>query len=566
MTAHYLCRSTYAVQAGDTVVVHAGAGGVGLLLTQLVRGARRARHHHRVDAGEGRALPGRGRRARRRLRRAGRHGARGHRRRGRAGGLRRRRARRPSRPRWRCLRRRGHRRAVRRGQRPGAAVRPAAAQPGRLALRHPADARRLRRHPRGAAVAGRRAVRRRRWPAASTSGSARPTRSTRPGRPTRTCRAAGRRARSCCSPADPERQQLRCAATAPVRRAASATAASRARGGLLAGQGAVRGPQPQPVGQRLAALADLRAGVDVEELHRLDQRRRRPPAAPPRRRPPASPRRRRGRRPAAPAGRSTAARPRRPPAPPRPARRGRARPRTSAPAARARSTTCGCSSPAWPTSVPSGSVQRARTARDARAGGRRRRVTTTSTRRVAATARARRDRVGPVGRPALAPPAARLALTGQGQGDPAPAAAGPRPRARPARRRTAAAPALGCWGGRRRSAPAGSPGPSSKTAEVAMPAADVAAQHRQQGREQRGAQLRLLVGQRVGQPQRRAGAGRRPASPKASWTSGDDERVAQHLDAARGRPASATPSAGPAGPAVSPRPGGATGSTDGIWS
>jgi NADPH2:quinone reductase len=37
MTAHYLCRSTYSVQSGDTVVVHAGAGGVGLLLTQLVR-------------------------------------------------------------------------------------------------------------------------------------------------------------------------------------------------------------------------------------------------------------------------------------------------------------------------------------------------------------------------------------------------------------------------------------------------------------------------------------------------------------------------------------------------
>ncbi len=37
MTAHYLCRSTYAVQEGDTVVIHAGAGGVGLLLTQQVR-------------------------------------------------------------------------------------------------------------------------------------------------------------------------------------------------------------------------------------------------------------------------------------------------------------------------------------------------------------------------------------------------------------------------------------------------------------------------------------------------------------------------------------------------
>ena len=34
-TAHYLAYSTYPVQSGDTVLVHAGAGGVGLLLTQL---------------------------------------------------------------------------------------------------------------------------------------------------------------------------------------------------------------------------------------------------------------------------------------------------------------------------------------------------------------------------------------------------------------------------------------------------------------------------------------------------------------------------------------------------
>ena len=42
MTAHYLLNSTYAVQPGDTVVVHAAAGGVGLLLTQLAKakGAR----------------------------------------------------------------------------------------------------------------------------------------------------------------------------------------------------------------------------------------------------------------------------------------------------------------------------------------------------------------------------------------------------------------------------------------------------------------------------------------------------------------------------------------------
>ena len=36
MTAHYLCESTYAVQPGDDVLVHAAAGGTGLLLTQMV--------------------------------------------------------------------------------------------------------------------------------------------------------------------------------------------------------------------------------------------------------------------------------------------------------------------------------------------------------------------------------------------------------------------------------------------------------------------------------------------------------------------------------------------------
>ncbi|MEU4741614.1 quinone oxidoreductase [Actinosynnema sp. NPDC023658] len=42
LTAHYLVASTYPVQEGDTVLVHAAAGGVGLLLVQLAkaRGAR----------------------------------------------------------------------------------------------------------------------------------------------------------------------------------------------------------------------------------------------------------------------------------------------------------------------------------------------------------------------------------------------------------------------------------------------------------------------------------------------------------------------------------------------
>jgi NADPH2:quinone reductase len=34
MTAHYLLKSVYLAQPGDTVLVHAGAGGVGLILTQ----------------------------------------------------------------------------------------------------------------------------------------------------------------------------------------------------------------------------------------------------------------------------------------------------------------------------------------------------------------------------------------------------------------------------------------------------------------------------------------------------------------------------------------------------
>jgi NADPH2:quinone reductase len=36
MTAHYLSHSTYPVSQGDHVVVHAAAGGVGLLLTQMI--------------------------------------------------------------------------------------------------------------------------------------------------------------------------------------------------------------------------------------------------------------------------------------------------------------------------------------------------------------------------------------------------------------------------------------------------------------------------------------------------------------------------------------------------
>ena len=42
MTAHYLSHSTYPIQPGDDVLIHAGAGGTGLLLTQMAKklGAR----------------------------------------------------------------------------------------------------------------------------------------------------------------------------------------------------------------------------------------------------------------------------------------------------------------------------------------------------------------------------------------------------------------------------------------------------------------------------------------------------------------------------------------------
>jgi NADPH2:quinone reductase len=36
MTAHYLCEATYPARAGETALVHAAAGGLGLLLTQML--------------------------------------------------------------------------------------------------------------------------------------------------------------------------------------------------------------------------------------------------------------------------------------------------------------------------------------------------------------------------------------------------------------------------------------------------------------------------------------------------------------------------------------------------
>lgn len=36
-TAHYLTHTTYPVQKGDTVLVHAGAGGTGSLIVQMAK-------------------------------------------------------------------------------------------------------------------------------------------------------------------------------------------------------------------------------------------------------------------------------------------------------------------------------------------------------------------------------------------------------------------------------------------------------------------------------------------------------------------------------------------------
>jgi NADPH:quinone reductase len=55
MTAHYLAHSTYPIQTGDEVLIHAGAGGTGLLLIQMAK-ARGARVFTTVSTEEKAAL------------------------------------------------------------------------------------------------------------------------------------------------------------------------------------------------------------------------------------------------------------------------------------------------------------------------------------------------------------------------------------------------------------------------------------------------------------------------------------------------------------------------------
>ena len=57
MTAEYLLHRTHRVRAGDTVLVHAAAGGVGLLLCQWARALGARVDRHGVERGQGASWP-----------------------------------------------------------------------------------------------------------------------------------------------------------------------------------------------------------------------------------------------------------------------------------------------------------------------------------------------------------------------------------------------------------------------------------------------------------------------------------------------------------------------------
>ena len=58
MTAQYLLRRTFKVEKGHTILVHAAAGGVGLILCQWAQASRRHRDRHGRLEGQGRARQG----------------------------------------------------------------------------------------------------------------------------------------------------------------------------------------------------------------------------------------------------------------------------------------------------------------------------------------------------------------------------------------------------------------------------------------------------------------------------------------------------------------------------
>ena len=203
LTAHYLLKSVYPVQAGDTVLVHAGAGGVGLILTQWAHllGARvittvstpeKARLSRQAGADEVLSYPDDADEFGRQIRGLT-DGA------GVDGRVRRRRRhhlrRQPGQP-----GRAGHAGAVRGGQRSRSVVRSAAPQRRRLGVSDPAVAGPLHPHRPGIQLAGRANCSTRSPAGPSPSRSAGAIRSPKRRAPTRTCRAARRPARSCCCP------------------------------------------------------------------------------------------------------------------------------------------------------------------------------------------------------------------------------------------------------------------------------------------------------------------------------------------------------------------------------
>ena len=64
-TAYFALARAGALRAGETVLVHGAAGGVGTAALQVAKGARRAHDRARLDRGEGRSREGGGRRPRR---------------------------------------------------------------------------------------------------------------------------------------------------------------------------------------------------------------------------------------------------------------------------------------------------------------------------------------------------------------------------------------------------------------------------------------------------------------------------------------------------------------------
>ena len=58
MTAHYLTRSTFALRPGHTCLVHAAAGGAGLLTRTACQTGRRSRHRHGFHSRKNQARPG----------------------------------------------------------------------------------------------------------------------------------------------------------------------------------------------------------------------------------------------------------------------------------------------------------------------------------------------------------------------------------------------------------------------------------------------------------------------------------------------------------------------------